>query len=62
MTRTLAQRIARIASPNVVEFELKRRAKFGQLNVLPSFDLVAHVQRTEARGDIRQEFARRAAQ
>jgi hypothetical protein len=60
MTPTLSQRIARIASPPVIELAAKRAAKFGRLNVASAFDLVAHVRRTEARGDIRAEFARRA--
>lgn len=61
MTKTLKNRIARIVSPNVVEFDLKRRAKFGQLNVAPTFDLVAHIHATETKGDIRAQFARMAA-
>lgn len=61
MTNILAQRIARIASPPVVELALRRNAKFGRLNVAPSFDLVGHIKRAETRGDVRAEFARRAA-
>jgi hypothetical protein len=61
MTTILSQRIARIASPNVIEMDLKRRARFGQLNVAPAFDLVRHIRASETRGDIRAEFARRAA-
>jgi len=61
MTTILSQRIARIAAPNVVELELRRRAKFGQLNVASAFDLTRHIRATETRGDIRAEFARRAA-
>lgn len=59
--RGLDQRIARIVAPNVVELDLKRRAKFGKLNVVPSFDLTAHIHEAERRSDIRSEFARRAA-
>lgn len=57
---TLQKRIARIASPPHDELAAKRAAKFGRLNIANSFDLVAHVKRTEQRGDIRAEFARRA--
>jgi len=55
----LQQRIARIVNPPLDELAAKRNAKFGRLNVAPSFDLVAHVRRTEQRGDVRAEFARR---
>jgi len=56
----LQQRIARIVSPPLDELAAKRAAKvFGRLNVAPSFDLTAHVRRTEQRGDVRAEFARR---
>jgi len=61
MNPTLKSRIARIVSPNVVEFDLKRRAKFGKLNIAPSFDLVAHIRAAETKGDIRAQFARMAA-
>lgn len=53
----LNERIARIASPPVDELALKRAAKFGRLNVVPSFDLTAHVARSEARADVRARFA-----
>lgn len=59
MTPTLSHRIARIASPPVIELAAKRAARFGKLNVAAAFDLTAHVRRSEARGDIRAEFARR---
>jgi hypothetical protein len=55
----LAHRIARIASPPVIELAARRNAKFGRLNVAAAFDLQAHVRRTEQRSDIRAEFARR---
>ena len=61
MNPTLKSRIARIVSPNVVEFDLKRRAKFGKLNIAPTFDLVAHLSASEDRGDIRKQFARMAS-
>ena len=57
MNMILKSRIAKIASPNVVELDLKRRAQFGRLNCAPGFDLVAHVSASEARGDIRRRFA-----
>jgi hypothetical protein len=60
MSPTLQSRIARIASPPVVELAAKRAARFGKLNVASAFDLVGHVRRSEARGDVRAEFARRA--
>jgi hypothetical protein len=59
MTPTLSHRIARIASPPVIELAARRNAKFGRLNVASAFDLVGHVRRSEARGDVRAEFARR---
>ena len=62
MTSQLKSRISRFVSgSNVVELDLKRNAKFGRLNVSPSFDLVRHIQASEARGDIRREFGRRVA-
>ena len=58
MNTKLQSRIARIVSPPVDELAAKRAAKvFGKLNVAPSFDLVAHVRRTEQRGDVRARFA-----
>jgi hypothetical protein len=60
MTR-LEQRIARIVSPPTEELTARRNAKFGRLNITPSFDLVRHVAASEARGDVRREFARRIA-
>lgn len=58
MNRILAARIARIVSPNVVELDLKRRARFGKLNLTHSFDLVGTIQASMDRGDIRKQFAR----
>jgi len=58
MNVTLKSRIAKIAAPNVVELNLRRNARFGKLNLSQGFDLVAHVAASEARGDIRRQFAR----
>lgn len=58
---SLEGRIARIVSPNVVELEAKRNARFGRLNVAPHFDLIASIAASDRRGDIRAEFARRIA-
>ena len=60
MTLNLQQRIAKIAAPNVVELDLKRRAKFGKLNIAPNgFDLNRQIQVSTDRGDIRLHFARK---
>lgn len=60
MNLTLKSRIAKIASPNVVELDLKRRAQFGKLNLTHAFDLVGTIQASMDRGDIRKQFARMA--
>ena len=57
----LQDRIDRIVRPNEAELEAKRNARFGRLNVAPAFDLTAQVRLSEARGDLRVEFARRIA-
>jgi len=58
---TTAARIAQIISPNVVEVQAKRNARFGRLNVAAAFDISAHVRDVDFRGDVRREFARRIA-
>lgn len=60
-TRALQARISNIVRPPVAELEAKRNARFGRLNVAPSFRLTSHICASEMRGDVRQEFARRIA-
>jgi len=57
----LQERVDSIARPNEAELEAKRNARFGRLNVVPAFDLISQVRQSEARGDLRVEFARRVA-
>lgn len=61
MTTKLLARVAAIARPNVAEQEAKRNARFGRLNVAPTFEFHGILARAEAHGDVRAEFARRIA-